>query len=262
MASSPFVLPSSPDVYDRIGRSYSDYRRPDLRIAARIEAALGDARTICNVGAGTGSYEPSDRDVVAVEPSGEMIRQRGPFNGSDGGRVVRAVAERLPFPDGAFDAALAVLTLHHWEDRAAGLAELRRIARRCVIFTFDPERQADFWLVRDYVPVSDSEDEGAPRLSDVVAGLGGHARVEPVPVPWDCTDGFQAAYWRRPERYLEPGVRASISRLAQLDPAIVDAAMVRLADDLETGRWHRRYGHLLARAEMDWGYRLVVVGAD
>ena len=112
------------------------------------------------------------------------------------------------------------------------------------------------------MPVSDMETECAPRLSDVVAGLGGHARVEPVLVPWDCTDGFQAAYWRRPERYLEPGVRASISRLAQLDRAIVDAAMVRLADDLETGRWHRRYGHLLAQEEMDWGYRLIVVDAD
>jgi SAM-dependent methyltransferase len=244
---------SNPATYDEIGRDYAARRVPDARVAACIWAALGDARRICNVGAGAGSYEPSDREVIAVEPSLAMIAQR-----SDRARVVRASAEALPFADGAFDAALAVLTVHHWQDAAAGIAELRRVAPVRVVFTFDPARQVDLWLARDYLPeIQQLELARAPRIETLVELLGG-AEVSSVPIPWDCSDGFQAAYWRRPERYLDPRVRASISTLALLPQALVNRAMARLAEDLATGRWAARNAELLERDEMDYAYRLLV----
>ena len=136
-------------VYDEIGRSYTVTRRPDPRIARAIDTALGDARSVVNVGAGAGSYEPSHLRVTAVEPSPAMIRQRP----SAAAPVVRAVAEHLPFADTSFDAALAVLTLHHWTDRAGGLAELARVARRrVVILTWDPSCRDLFWLTTEYFP--------------------------------------------------------------------------------------------------------------
>jgi len=245
---------SHPRVYDRIGGGYSDRRVPDPRIAARIAAALGGARTVCNVGAGAGSYEPSDRTVTAVEPSPAMIAQRAP------GTAVRAVAERLPFADGAFDAAMATLTIHHWLDIDAGLAEMRRIAPRCVVFTFDPALQASLWLIRDYFPsVIEFEHTRHPTIDHVADRLAAD-RVEAVPIPWDCSDGFQAAYWRRPERYLDPAVRASISTFAQRDDAELAPGLQALEDDLRSGAWQRRYGDLLERDEMDFGYRLVIRG--
>jgi SAM-dependent methyltransferase len=244
---------SNPATYDAIGRGYASKRVPDARVAARIWAALGDAHRICNVGAGAGSYEPTDREVIAVEPSLAMIAQRG-----EGQRVVRASAEALPFADGAFDAALAILTVHHWQDVAAGIAELRRIAKLRVLFTFDPARQSDFWLVRDYFPeIQALELARAPRIETLVELLGG-AEVISVPIPWDCTDGFQAAYWRRPERYLDPQVRASISTLALLPQPLVNRAIARLAEDLASGRWAARNAELLEQSEMDYAYRLLV----
>lgn len=243
---------SHPGIYDSIGHGYVARRVPDPRIAARIEAALGGARRICNVGAGTGSYEPHGRDVVAVEPSRTMIAQRR------GGTVVRGRAEALPFGDGSFDAALAILTVHHWEDCRRGLAEMRRIAPLRVVFTFDPACQDDFWLVRDYLPaIQVLESERCEPLEALVDGLGG-ARVESVPVPWDCTDGFQAAYWRRPERYLDPAIRASISTLAMLPEAMVHDAIERLRDDLDSGAFWQRHAALRDRTEMDYAYRLLV----
>jgi len=238
--------------YDAIGRGYSERRVPDPRIAARIEAALGDARHLVNVGAGAGSYEPAGREVVALEPSRTMLAQHPP------GSLVRGVAEALPFPDASFDAALATLTVHHWHDVDAGLAELRRVARRCVVLHFVPDFQEAFWLVRDYLPqLTRLERERAPSVERVAAALGAR-RVEVVAVPWNCRDGFQAAYWRRPQAYLDPAVRASISSLAMLEPEVVEAGVARLADDLESGVWHARNGGLLEREAMDWGYRLIV----
>ncbi len=239
-------------VYDSIGGGYSTQRVPEFRIAARIRVALGDARTVCNVGAGAGSYEPENPRVFAVEPSVRMISQRESPRG-----VVRAVAERLPFADACFDAAMVILSLHHWRDVPLGLAELCRVAPRRIIFAFDPERQDRFWLVRDYLPEMALEWRRALSIEAIITEMGG-GRVEVVPVPWDCTDGFQAAYWRRPERYLEPAVRASISTLAQLPAQVVETAMQRLAADLASGAWTDRNAEILESDEMDYGYRLIV----
>jgi SAM-dependent methyltransferase len=240
-------------IYDRIGRRYAQRRRPDPRIAARIARALGDARTVVNVGAGAGSYEPEDRHVVAVEPSEVMIAQRP----REAAPVVRAVAEALPFSNNQFDAALAVLTVHHWTDPKRGVAELRRVARRQVIFTWDPAHLAPFWFTRDYLPDAVALDAGFTTLRATVALLGA-ATVEPIPVPHDCHDGFFAAYWRRPEAYLDPDVRAGISGFGILDENVVEQALKLLADDLESGEWYRRNDHLLGLDELDLGYRLVV----
>ena len=240
-------------IYDRIGRRYAQRRRPDPRIAARIARALGDARTVVNVGAGAGSYEPEDRHVVAVEPSEVMIAQRR----REAAPVVRAVAEALPFSNNQFDAALAVLTVHHWTDPKRGVAELRRVARRQVIFTWDPAHLAPFWFTRDYLPEAVALDAGFTTLRATVAFLGA-ATVEPIPVPHDCHDGFFAAYWRRPEAYLDPDVRAGISGFGILDENVVEHALKLLADDLESGEWYRRNDHLLGLDELDLGYRLVV----
>lgn len=211
-----------------------------------------------NVGAGAGSYEPADLRVVAVEPSGEMIRQRAAGAAS----AVRATAEALPFPGGAFDAALAVLTIHHWRDRPAGLAELVRVARRrVVIVNWDPEGRDAFWLTREYIPALVELDAVLfPTASELAAALG-PVRVTPLRVPHDCVDGFLGAYWRRPEAYLDAGVRSGMSTFGRLAPEAarsVDAGLARLADDLASGRWEARYGHLRAQEQIDLGYRIVV----
>jgi len=247
------TLPSHSKVYDTIGARYRRRRTPDARIAARIVNALGDARRVCNVGAGTGSYEPDDREVVAVEPSQTMIAQRTSTH-----PVECATAESLPFADNSFDAAMAILSVHHWEDPSAGLAEMRRIASRQVVFAFDPDHQSDLWLVRDYLPeILELEQARAISIAGIVDCLD-RSVVESVPVPWDCVDGFQGAYWRRPEMYLEPEVQACMSTLAQLPADVVGRAMKQLATDLEDGTWQERNGHLLALEELDLGYRLIV----
>lgn len=238
-------------LYDRIGRSYANYRRPDPRISAHIRRALGDARTVVNVGAGTGSYEPAGR-VVAVEPSATMVAQRPP----GAAPAVRATALALPFRAGAFDAALAVLTLHHWPDWRAGVAEMRRVARdRVVILTFDPDADA-FWLVRDYFPqIRELDRRWMPPVAEVAGALDA-AEIVPVPVPWDCTDGFLGAYWRRPDAYLHAGVRGAISVFGLIEG--VKAGVERLARDLADGTWARRNAELEGRESLDLGYRLVV----
>jgi SAM-dependent methyltransferase len=243
--------------YDTIGRVYSRYRGTDPRIAAQIHAALGDARAVLNVGAGTGSYEPTDRIVIALEPSPVMIAQRA----LDAAPVVRGCAEMLPFPDDAFDVVLALLTVHHWDDVDAGLRELRRVAPRQIVLTWDPERMTaeSFWLTRDYLPEASGEEWGFAALPEVLAGLPA-ARVEPVPIAHDCRDGFFRAYWRRPEAYLDPDVRASISALALLDDAALAPGLARLRSDLESGAWRERYADLLDVDALDLGYRLVVAG--
>lgn len=241
-----------PPLYDRIGIDYGRYRRPDPRLATAIIGALGGATTVVNVGAGAGSYEPTDRAVVAVEPSPAMIRQRP----SGAAPAVRATAEQLPFGDAAFAAALAVLTVHHWPDRARGLAELARVARdRVVVLNHDPEAAA-FWLVDEYFPQIRELDRGTfPTLADFTRALG-PCEVLPLPIPRDCTDGFLGAYWARPEAYLETGVRGAISTFDRVEH--VDAGVERLRRDLADGSWRRRHGHLLRCASLDLGYRLVV----
>jgi SAM-dependent methyltransferase len=240
-------------LYDSIGKRYTDMRREDPRIAAHIRAALGNARTVVNIGAGAGSYEPADLEVVAVEPSETMIAQR-PERAAP---VVRAFAEELPFEDGSFDAAMAVLTDHHWSDHARGLAEMARVAKRVVLFSWDPATVHDMWIVRDYLTTVPELIPDGYRLAHTLARLG-DARAEPVPIPHDCRDGFFHAYWRRPEAYLDPAVRAGISVFAQLDDAAVEEGIARLRRDLESGEWERRNAELLELEEIDAGYRLIV----
>jgi SAM-dependent methyltransferase len=232
-------------------------RREEPRIGARIRAALGDVRTVVNVGAGAGAYEPADLDVTAVEPSEVMIAQRR--EGS--ARVVRAFAEELPFEDGSFDAAMAVLSDHHWRDHERGLGELRRVARRVVLFTWEPASSRDTWVVRDYFPCFDELIPDGYELAMTVERLGG-GRVEVVPIPHDCIDGFFHAYWRRPEAYLDPVVREGISAFALMDSACVEDGLARLARDLESGSWEARNGELLELDELDGGYRLVIRDGD
>ncbi len=216
-----------------------------------IDAALGDARTVLNVGAGAGSYEPASRQITAVEPSREMIRQRSPSNAI----VIQCSAEDLPFADNSFDAAMAILTIHHWQNQPQGVAEMRRVTRGPMVFlTYDPAFR-DFWLL-DYFPELIALDEAhMPKLSDYQSWLG-TVRITPVLIPHDCVDGFLAAYWRRPAAYLEPQVRASMSSFSKIGD--VTPALKRLESDLADGTWDTRYGHLREADARDCGYRLVV----
>lgn len=247
--------------YDRIGRRYAATRAPDPRLAAVIERALGDARTVVNVGAGTGAYEPPGREVTAVEPSATMRAQRAAGPAGRATPVVDAAAEALPFADDAFDAAMAVLTVHHWDDPVAGLRELRRVARRVVVLGFDPDWSERSWLTGEYLPgVLRPARPGLAASAAALGGEGGAAavRVEPVPIPHDCSDGFLHAFWRRPHAYLDPVVRANISVLALLPAERERAFVERLRHDLDTGAWDARHGHLRSLAELDLGYRLLL----
>lgn len=242
--------------YDVIGRTYTRTRQADPRIAAQVAAALGDARSVLNVGAGSGNYEP-DVAVVALEPSATMLAQRR----VGAAPAVRAVAEAIPFADGAFDAAMGVLTMHHWRDLGVGLAEVRRVSRRQVFLYFDRTVNHRFWLLADYFPqlMDVATEKRAPLLADIEPHLD-VVGVEPVPVPADCTDGFGAAYWRRPEAYLDPDVIAGMSWTAVLPPDQLHAGLAQLAADLASGAWDDRHGHLRGLAELDAGYRLVIAG--
>ena len=252
------MIPSHPGVYDEIGTGYRRHRIPDRRIADQIEAALGSARSVCNVGAGTGSYEPSGRRVVAIEPSREMLSQRSHVAVRG---AVRGIAEQLPFCDRAFDASMAILTVHHWLDLERGLAEFCRIAERRIVLTFDVEKSSSFWLVSEYIPEIGSLEHHYPSIDQIVNAIRAN-RVETIWVPHDCSDGFLAAYWRRPERYLEPDVRACISALAQTDPVLVERGIARLRKDLESGAWQRRHADERELDVMDWGYRLVICDSN
>jgi SAM-dependent methyltransferase len=238
-------------LYDTIGKGYANYRKPDPRIAALILDALGDARSIVNVGAGAGSYEPRDRDVVAIEPSATMIAQRPPHAAT----VIQASAEKLPFEDKSFEAATAFLTTHHWSDLDQGLREMARVSRGPCVFLDHQMAGLKFWLLQDYFP------EMAPRMGPLLPLDSARAvfpaiRIIPVPVPHDCTDGFFCAYWRRPEMYLDPAARAAISFFA--NASNVDERIERLRRDLEDGTWLNRHGEVLRETERDLGYRLVI----
>jgi SAM-dependent methyltransferase len=243
-------------LYDGIGRSYRRTRQADPRIAAAISGALGDAVTVVNVGAGAGAYEPAGT-VLAVEPSRVMLAQRPP----GAAPAVEAVAEALPLADDAVDAALAVLTVHHWSDVAAGVAEMLRVARRrAVFFTWWPERVADYWLLRDYLPAAAATDARlAVQIHELTRLLGEDAEIRSVPVPHDCVDGFAAAFWRRPEAYLDPEVRAGMSVFATTDPAALGEGLARLEDDVRSGAWHHTHADLLQLDALDVGYCTVSI---
>lgn len=239
-------------LYDEIGIGYRNYRRPDPRLATAILHALGNVQTVVNVGAGAGSYEPTDRSVVAVEPARAMIDQRHPGSAP----VVQASATDLPFREAAFEAALAILTVHHWPDPIQGLTEMARVTqKRIVIVTWDPA-VSNFWLIEDYFPAIAEIDRHICPSIEVFRETLGTIEVHPLPVPHDCLDGFLGAYWRRPHAYLDAGVRSAISTFSKL--ADVDSGLARLRGDLESGTWERRYGHLLYQAAYDLGYRLVI----
>jgi SAM-dependent methyltransferase len=246
-------------LYDRIGTTYTSTRRPDPRIERAIHDALGDARSVINVGAGAGGYEPADREVVAVEPSPVMIAQRP----AGAAPVIRAEAESLPFEDGSFDAAMSVLSDHHWKDRRRGLEELRRVARRrVVLFNIDPARANALWMTTEYLPAFLDLIEPQYRREGYweseLRSIFGTVQIKEVPIPQDCADGFYGAFWRRPHAYLDPVVRGGISVFAQLDPGHVERGIAALASDLESGAWERRHRDLLALEELSLGYYVVV----
>jgi ubiquinone/menaquinone biosynthesis C-methylase UbiE len=240
--------------YDRVGLTYSDFRRADPRIEARVWAALGDARSVVNVGAGSGSYEPRDRDVIAVEPSPVMIAQRP----AGAAPAVEGTAEALPLADASVDAAMATLTIHHWGDLAAGLAEMRRVARRrIVLLTIDAAKNAEIWTLAEYFPAAmRAEEEKMPTMAELEALLPG-AEIEAVPMPSRCRDEFTSALWDRPEMFLDPAVLRASSLWHSLPPEEIEAGQERLRADLESGRWDERFGHLRTLPELDIGLRIV-----
>jgi SAM-dependent methyltransferase len=246
---------SSAQLYDTIGATYTVTRRTEPRIAAQVWAALGDARTVLNVGAGTGSYEPPGRDVTAVEPSAVMRAQRP----AGSAPCVAATAESLPFEDQSFDAAMAFSTIHHWPDPVAGLREMRRVARRVVVFTHDSSEAGwlrRFWLTRDYLPEAAELVVGRPPLAEQARAIG--ARIEPVLIPWDCADGFFEAYWRRPEAYLDDRVRRGVSGWARVGPDAEQRAVRGLRADLASGRWAERNPELVDLEAAELGLRLLI----
>lgn len=244
--------------YDRLGRTYGVTRRADPRIARGIARELEHARSVVNVGAGTGSYEPP-HTVVAIEPSLTMIAQRP----GAAAPAIQAVAEHIPLGDKSVDAALAVLTIHHWTDVEAGIAEMHRVARRrIVVLTWDSEKMSsEFWLMSEYLPDAARADATLAVPLDRLTALLGGAAVIPVPVPHDCADGFGAAFWRRPAAYLDPAVQAGMSLMTLSSPELLRPGLDRLAADLDSGRWESEHADLLQLDELDLGYRLVTADA-
>lgn len=234
---------------------YGPYRRADPRILRQIARAVGGAASVVNIGAGTGAYEPPNRRVVAVEPSDTIIAQRR----AGSAPVVKAFAEALPFKDGGYAASMAILTLHHWQDPIAGLHEMQRVSRRrAVVLTMDPNKISEFWFYRYFPDVAWADSLRFPSLATVADALGGDVRIEDVPVPHDCRDGFLGAYWRRPSAYLEARVRRTISPLAMIGDDDLLNGLRHLSDDLRSGAWESAHSWLLELDELDVGYRLVV----
>lgn len=240
-------------LYERIGHGYANRRQPDDRVSVQVTDALGDAESVVNVGAGSGNYEPIDRVVLAVEPSPTMLGQR--INNNP---AVQGSAEALPVASNSFDASMAMFTIHHWTDQAAGLAELARVSKRQVSLIYDTAVTMSYWLL-DYFP----EVASAPWEINAPTPewMGQHLKVVEVRelmVPLDCTDGFSGAFWGRPEAYLDPDVQGGMSTLARLDPQVRAAGTQRLADALASGAWDDAYGHLRTQDWFDMGYRLVI----
>lgn len=241
--------------YSVIGRGYAEYRKPDPRIIASITAAFGDARTIVNVGAGAGSYEPTDREVTAVEPSAAMRAQRP----ASLAPAIDATAEALPFADDAFGAALASFTVHQWGDLDAGLRELRRVTSGpVVVLTCDPDRLDRSWIA-EYAPeVIATEARRYPPISRIAEGLGGVVEVSSIRIPLDCTDGFSEAYYGRPEALLDPGARLANSAWSFVGDSVAERFEKELRADLDSGKWDAKYGELRTTETFDGSLRLIV----
>ena len=241
--------------YDALGRTYAQRRRTDPRIAALVHEALGSARTVLNVGAGAGSYEPTDRHVIAIEPSAAMRAQR-PAHLSP---AIHGIAENLPLDDLSVDAAMALVTVHQWGDLEKGLGELVRVTRGpIVVLTFDGDALDRLWLA-DYAPeLFAVERRRYPAIERICAGLGEGCVVRPVPIPLDCMDGFSEAFYGRPEQFLDPAVRKSQSAWGFVEPAVEERIVSALAADLESGDWEARHGHLRTQPWFEGAVRLVV----
>jgi SAM-dependent methyltransferase len=243
--------------YDSIGHDYARTRREDPRLAALIGHALGDARSVVNVGAGTGSYEPRDRQVIAIEPSAVMAAQRP----RELAPAIRAFAHALPLHDASIDAAMTVLSLHHWDDgQEAGVREMRRVARGpVVILTCDADVSAAMWLLADYFPEVAALDRRVfPKMSQLSAWLGGVTRVATVPIPRDITDWMLMSFWAHPERVLDAAAREATSGFARMPPDVVARVVADVGRDLRSGRWDERHGELRTLDAYDAGLRLVV----
>ncbi|KAA5532524.1 class I SAM-dependent methyltransferase [Taibaiella lutea] len=242
--------------YDKFGHTYSGHRQTDPRIAAYVNTALEHAKTILNVGAGGGSYEPDDHYVVAVEPSFVMREQRKANNKVPG---INAKADHLPFDDNAFDASMAMVTVHHWPDIAKGLQELRRVTKeQVIIMTFDPDALDEFWNAQYFPELIAVEKARYPTVDFISNALGGNIEVIPVPIPLDCTDGFQEAFYGRPEAFLQKEVRQSQSAWGFLPEATASELVKRLEDDLLSGEWNRKYGHFRTQAFFTGALRLII----
>jgi SAM-dependent methyltransferase len=245
--------PASP-VYDTIGRDYTTHRRADPRWEAVVAEQIGDAARIVNVGAGTGSYEPTGRAVVAVEPSTVMLRQRPP----GAAPAVRAGASALPLRSGWAEVAMAILTVHHWDDWERGLAEMCRVAPRRLVLGIDFEAHAQFWLLQEYLPSVLEHTLACGPPAEVIAQAIGATTSIVLPTYADLQDGVLGAHWSRPEAYLDPVVRANNSGCALADPAAMSAGIAQLEADLSSGAWLERHHDLLERDSIDMGYRLLV----
>ena len=243
--------------YDTIGHGYARTRREDPRLRARIHAALGDARIVVNVGAGAGSYEPLDRHVIAIEPSDVMAAQRSRRHAP----AIRANAAAVPLRDGAADAAMAVLTVHHWDGECErGVREMRRVSRGpVVIVTYDAEVSGAMWLMAEYLPEVAALDRAIfPPPASVASWLGGDVAIESIPVPRDCQDWMLGSFWAHPERVLDTDARNATSGFARMAQDVVDRVVAEVGRDLASGAWHARHGALLQLDEYDVGLRLVV----
>jgi SAM-dependent methyltransferase len=243
--------------YDSIGLGYSQTRREDPRFRALIHAALANARTVVNVGAGAGAYEPQDRHVIAIEPSDVMSTQR-PCNLAP---AIRAFASSIPLRDRSVDAAMAILSLHHWdEEREQGVRELRRVARQAVVMlTYDPQVSCEMWLLADYMPETAALDQlNFPPPEQLAIWLGGKVRIDAVPIPRDTPDWMLGSFWAHPERVLDASARAATSGFARMGTKVVDRVVSEVSRDLASGDWDRRYGHLRKLDSLDVGLRLIV----
>jgi SAM-dependent methyltransferase len=241
--------------YETQGQGYARARRPDPRIATLIHTALADAATVLNVGAGAGSYEPQDRYVLAVEPSAAMRAQRP----ATAAPALDATAENLPFDDNSFDAVMATVTVHQWPEPDRGLAELRRVARGpVVVLTFDGDELQRLWLEAYAPELIAAERRRYPPISAIAEAIGRQTDVIEVPIPIDCVDGFTEAFYARPEAFLDPAVRAGQSAWGFVSSAEIARTVQRLADDLASGEWDRRYGRLRSEPFFLGALRLLV----
>lgn len=242
--------------YDTEGKTYAIGRRNDARIASQLWQKLNPGQSLLNIGAGAGSYEPVDTDLVALEPSTTMIRQRPEASAC----CVQGCAEQLPFANHSFDQVMTILSMHHWPDQATAFREIRRVCKqRFVALTWDPACEP-FWLTRDYFPEIIAMDRQIFPSMDTLREYFPHVQIETVAIPWDCQDGFFAAFWRRPEAYLDPQVRACMSTFGRLEN--VDAQISRLAQDLSSGQWYEKNKELMNRNALDAGYRLLIIDVD